>query len=120
MRKDRAVRNRLEAQPPKDFADIVLIEEGVVPVGKPKRRPKIRRDKRHVEADEYIAIDFETGDKVVKTGKREALARGVEHVEVVLEEDEFIDEFEVVRTGWKNQDRVERAISARPMKVRGM
>lgn len=39
-----------------------------------------------MEPDEYIAVDIITGDKVVKRGKRAAIARGER--EVVLEEDE--------------------------------
>ena len=57
-----------------------------------------------------------TGEKVIKTGRRTALARG-EPVVVVLEEDEFIDEFQVVVTGWKRRDAEERATPGPPVRA---
>ena len=77
----------------------------------PKRRPKLRRDRRKLEDDEYIAMV--TGEKVIQTGRRAALARG-ESVSVVLEEDEYVDEYEVVVTGWKRRNEACRCFAPRP------
>ena len=88
------------------------------PVGEVRRRPKGRRDRRHLEKDEYIAVDVETGEKVVKIGKRAALARGERIPEILLEEDEYVDEYDVVVVGWKKRDDQERTSKrGKPLRV---
>lgn len=57
------------------------------------------------------------GDKIVRHGKRAAVARGEPAQEVVLESDEFIDEYDEVRVGWKKKDAVEQEIPARPART---
>ena len=57
-----------------------------------------------------------TGEKVLKAGRRAALERG-EPIIIVLEEDEFVDEYEVIVTGWKRRDEAERATPGRPVKA---
>ena len=115
VRANRSIRERLEAAPPRDFPDVVL-DERATPAVVPDRRRKMRRDRRHLEDDEYIAVDIVTGEKVVKTGKRAAMARG-DPIVIALEEEEYIDEFEVVTTGWKRRDAEERTTPAPPVRA---
>ena len=68
VRTNRVVRQNLEAAPPVDFPDVIV--DGVAVVSKPKRKAKLRRDRRSLEDDEYIAVDMVTGEKIIKTGAK--------------------------------------------------
>ena len=50
-------------------------------------------------------MDTVTGQKVLKTGRRAAAARG-EPMILVLEEDEFVDEYENIAIDWKRERRM--------------
>ena len=108
---DPFVRKKLDAAPQADFADVVVDE--AAPHAVSVRHPKLRRDRRNLEDDEYIAVDAVTGQKVLKTGRRAAVARG-EPIILVLEEEEFVDEYENIAIGWKRRDEVERRVAPAP------
>lgn len=125
VRANPRIRRQLEKEPPKDFEQVEIEEESwedeeeIVRRGwvmkKPKRRP--RRDKKHVEEDEDIQVDLFKDKKRVRRGKRARVAKGKPVTEVTLESEEWIDEYDEVRIGWKQKDQEERLIPARPVKA---
>ena len=88
----------------------------VTQVPKPKERPKRRRDKRNIEDGAYISVDTGIGEKVVKKGKKFALAKG-ELVSTVLEEDEYVENYEVVFPQWARSDEAERNEPRQPVRA---